>query len=53
MRKLKPCFLPYYDLVEIYCGARARLPEPLCMLCFEYAGLCGQGRRSSFFVLYA
>jgi hypothetical protein len=42
----------YFDLVEIFCGARPRLPKPLVMLCLELAGLCGRGRASSFFMVY-
>ncbi|RTZ69145.1 MAG: hypothetical protein DSZ35_03270 [Verrucomicrobia bacterium] len=32
-----------YDFVDIYCGDNPRLPKPLCLLCLEFAGLCGKG----------
>ena len=44
----------YYDLLFIYCGPDAgrALPPELCMLCLELAGLCGRGRRHTFFWVY-
>ena len=47
-----PCFHPYWDMIEIYCGSAPRLPKPLSMLCLEFAGLCGRGRKSSFFIVW-
>ena len=43
----------YSDLVEIYCGPRPRLPGELCIICLEFAGMCGGGRRSMFFYVYS
>ena len=43
----------YYDLLLIYCGHEPRaLPPELCMLCVEYAGLCGRGNSCTFFWVY-
>ena len=42
----------YFDLLHIYCGPRPALPEELCMLCLELAGLCGRGRTCTFFWVY-
>ena len=42
----------YRDLVFIYCGRYTRLPPELCMLCLEYAGLCGKGTSCAFFWVY-
>ena len=42
----------YVDLLHIYCGPNPALPSDICMLCLELAGLCGRGRRYSFFWLF-
>lgn len=42
----------YTHLVRIYCGERPSLPDELCMLCLEFAGMCGRGRRTTFFWVY-
>ena len=42
----------YRDLVFIYCGRYTALPPELCMLCLEYAGLCGKGASCAFFWVY-
>ena len=42
----------YFDLHEVYCGTEAVLPPVLCMLCLEIAGICGRGRRYSFFWIF-
>ena len=49
---MKGSFCKYGDLVLLYCGERPALPPELCMICLELAGLCGGGRRQSFFCVY-
>ena len=47
------CSVQYFDLLHVYCGSDARaLPPELCMLCVEYAGLCGRGNSCTFFWVY-
>ena len=41
----------YPDFVMIYHGDCTCLPRPIFMLCLEYAGLVGRGRKSCFFVV--
>ena len=42
----------YTDLVFFYCGRPPPLPPEICMLCLEFAGLCGQGARRAYFWIY-
>ena len=53
MKEITPCFCPYLDFVDLFCGERPRLPKPICMFILEYAGLCGRARRSSYFVVWS
>ena len=46
------CSADYYDLLLVYCGPTPRLPADLCVLCLELAGMCGRGRRCTFFWVY-
>ena len=40
------------DLLALYAGQRRKLPDELTWLVLELAGMCGRGRRSSFYWLY-
>ena len=43
----------YYDVIHIYCGTDDMiLPKDLCLMCLEFAGLCGRGESSVFFWVY-
>ena len=42
----------YVDLVYFYCGRPPPLPTEICILCLEFAGMCGRGRIHSFFWVY-
>ena len=40
------------DLLELYAGSRRKLPDELTWIVLELAGMCGRGRRSSFYWIY-
>lgn len=42
----------YFNLVEIYCGMRPVLPNDLCMICLEFAGMCGRGQSCAFYWIF-
>ena len=46
------CSAEYLDLVFFYCGRPPPFPGEICMLCLEFAGLCGKGRMLTYFWIY-
>ena len=43
----------YRQLVCMYCGDRPLLGPDISLWILEFAGMCGKGRRSTFFVIYS